>query len=143
MELIMTRNQLPSFRSPLSLLDSFFSDALPEAFPESQMPLTDIVETKDSFVVTMDLPGIAEQDVQVEFHERTLKVRAERKDPPLPEGAQWRRRQRQAAKFRSAIVLPQIVDGDAIEAQLVHGVLRVTIKKVAKAMPVQVQIRGA
>ena len=57
----MTKCNVPTFRSPLNnLFDSFFSDALPEAYPGCHCPATDIQETAQSFAIALDLPGVAE-----------------------------------------------------------------------------------
>ena len=39
----------------------------------------DLVETDDHFVLRADLPGLTEEDVKIEFEDRTLTVSGERK----------------------------------------------------------------
>ncbi len=138
----MTCCNRPKFRSPLGgLIDSFFSDALPEAFPGALAPLTDIAETKDAFVISVQLPGIAEQDVHVEMHEHNLKVRGERKDEREQEGTRWHRKEQRFGAFERIVSLPQTADAARIEAKLGNGVLTVTVPKTQKPQPVRVEIR--
>ena len=138
----MTCCNRPKFRSPLGgLIDSFFSDALPEAFPGALAPLTDIAETKDAFVISVQLPGIAERDIHVEMHEHNLKVRGERKDEREQEGTRWHRKEQRFGAFERTVSLPQTADAARIEAKLGNGVLTVTVPKTQKPQPVRVEIR--
>lgn len=138
----MTCCNRPKFRSPLGgLIDSFFSDSLPEAFPGALAPATDIAETQDAFVISVALPGIAEQDIHVEMHEHNLKVRGERKDEREQEGTRWHRKEQRFGAFERIVSLPQTADAARIEAKLGNGVLTVTVAKTQKAQPVRVEIR--
>lgn len=138
----MTYCNRPKFRSPLGgLIDSFFSDALPEAFPGAQAPATDIAETQDAFVISVQLPGIAEQDIRVEMHDHALTVRAERKDVREQEGTRWHRKEQRFGAFERVVSLPQSADASRIEAKLGNGVLTVTVAKTQKPQPVRVEIR--
>lgn len=140
----MTNRNITPFRSPFAgLIDSFFADSLPEAFPGSAAPASDIVETKEAFVLHLDLPGVRDQDLEVEVHDRTLRVRAERKQAGLAEGTRWHRRERHFGKVERTIVLPEIANLEAVEAKLENGVLTITVPKVAEKQPVRVQIKTA
>src|SRR5690606_13602737 len=43
-------------------------------------PLTNISETDKTYVLSFELPGVTEADIQVQLQDKTLTVTAERKD---------------------------------------------------------------
>jgi HSP20 family protein len=138
----MTKCNVPTFRSPLNnLFDSFFSDALPEAYPGCHCPATDIQETAQSFVIALDLPGVAESDIQIEALDRNLKIRAERKDAPQQDGTRLHRKEQRRGAFERTFLLPDTADTTRIDAKLELGVLTVTVQKIEKPQPKRIQIR--
>lgn len=140
----MTNRNIAPFRSPFAgLIDSFFADTLPEAFPGASAPASDIVETKEAFVLQIDLPGVRDQELEVEVHDRTLRVRAERKAAEADADTRWHRRERRFGKIERTVVLPEIANLEAVDAKLEHGVLTITVPKVAEKQPVRVQIKTA
>ncbi len=139
----MNHCNVPAFRRPFgNLFDSFFSDALPEVFPGALSPATDIAETASSFVIALDLPGIAEQDVHVEALDRQLTIRAERKDARDSESTRWHRKEQRYGAFSRTIILPETADTSRVEAKLAQGVLTVTVQKLEKQQPKKIEVRG-
>lgn len=140
----MTNRNITPFRTPFAgLIDSFFADSLPEAFPGAAAPASDITETADAFVLQFDLPGVRDQDLDVEVHERTLRVRAERKAQETTEGTRWHRRERRFGKVERTIVLPEGANLEAVDAKLEHGVLTISVPKIPEKKPTRVQIKSA
>lgn len=139
----MTQRQLTNTLHPFAgLIDTFFADTLPEAFPGAAAPATDIAETETAFHIAVELPGIREADVQVEVHERNLKITAERPDTSKAEGLRWHRREQRFGKRARTIVLPDTANTATIEAKLEHGLLSITVQKHEKAQPVRVQVKA-
>ncbi len=130
-------------RSPFrGLLDSFFADSLPEAFPGPLAPATNIAESADQLAIEFELPGVEESDIQLEVHERQLVVHAERKDTRAQaKDTNWHRVEHRFGTWSRTIVLPDSVDGAAATAKYRNGVLSVTIPKHPKSKPVRLQIK--
>ena len=125
------------------LFDSFFTDSLPEVFPGPLTPATSIVETPTSFLVSFDLPGIDEQDIQLDLQEGNLTVSAERKEQATAADATWHRREQRHGQWSRTIVLPESANPQAIEATYRRGVLEVVVQKHPKSLPTRVPIKGA
>lgn len=129
-------------RDPFThLIDSFFSDGLPELFEQGNLPRTNVAETEDAYLVQLELPGVTEEAIDVKVHEGQLHVRAERKDETQSEGRTWHRVEQRYGTFARTIALPKNARGDAIEAVYQQGVLSLTIPKVPEAKPVQIQVK--
>ena len=95
-----------------------------------------------NFVLRADVPGLTEQDFDINVTGSTLTLRGERK-LEVPEGHSVHRRERSAFRFAKSYELPARVDGDKATATLKHGVLTVTLPKVAEAQPRQISVKAA
>jgi HSP20 family protein len=103
-------------------------------------PPTNVLETKESFVVRSEVPGLAEADVSVSVEENVLVIRGERK-ADVPEGHKVHLREKQAYAFTRKCPLPARVEADAVAATLKDGVLTVTLPKAKEALPRQVAVK--
>ena len=103
-------------------------------------PATNVFETKESFVVRADVPGLAESDVSVSVEEDALVIRGERK-LPVPDGYRVHLRERAPVAFTRKLPLPARVDADAVSATLKDGVLTVTLPKAREALPRQIAVK--
>ncbi len=102
-------------------------------------PAANIYEVEDAYVVTMDLPGVAKDQVDILIDKNTLLVKAT-SAVSEPEGlrATWRE-YRHGAFARSFAMGPNI-DAGAIEAQLTTGILTLRLPKRAEAQPQRIAV---
>lgn len=113
-----------------SLLDQAWGAAWPPPVlrdAEGFVPLADLEETDEAYVVELELPGVRKKDVTVEVAGRRLSVTGERKE--RERAGILRRRTRSVGGFTYDVVLPGDIDEDAISADLLDGVLTVTVPK--------------
>jgi HSP20 family protein len=96
------------------------------------LPMADLEETADAWVVDIDLAGVDKDDIDVEVEDRTLVVSGERKEKER-EGV-LRRKTRVTGTFRYEVRLPADVNTDQVEATLDKGELTVKLPK-AKPEP--------
>jgi len=93
-------------------------------------PLTHSVkEEGENIVVTMELPGIDAQNMEIDAAENYITVRAEQKEERGGDEEDYRFRERRYGLFRSTIPLPKKVRPEAAEASFDHNVLRITVPK--------------
>jgi HSP20 family protein len=90
-------------------------------------PATDVYATDDAVVVTVELPGVGDDDVAVETGDRQLTVRGTRHF--RGEGAAYHRLERSYGEFRCAIALPADADAARRRVRLEAGVLTVEIPR--------------
>ena len=155
--MLKTNCSLPQTRSSFDdLFGRFFGDSLADFYGQEtrrgNMPRTNISESDDGYELAFELPGVAEDDIQVQLHERTLTVTATRKDErqtddDAPEdGAtnnkRWHRVEHRYGEFSRAIQLPKNAADDGVEAVYKSGVLTVTVPKQVEAKPAQIAVRA-
>jgi len=117
------------------------NDASP-AEPEFQVPLVDILEEAERFVIRADVPGMSQEHIEVQMDDHTLTIRGERSHETRDEGGEGRfsRIERHTGSFKRQFVLPETIDADSIGARLEHGVLEITIPKRPETTPRTIEI---
>ena len=135
------RPDLDAFRTEM---DRLFRDVLPTASDDASRawaPATDVVETDDAHVLSMDLPGVEADAVDVHFADGTLRVSGQRETERSEAGARFHRVERSRGRFVRAFHLGPDVDADAIDASYDAGVLTVEVRKTEARKPRQIAVR--
>jgi HSP20 family protein len=104
------------------------------------IPAMDLVETEDDFVLRADLPGLSEQDVNIELEDHVLTVSGERKSEHEERKEGYYRVERASGAFSRSLTLPEGVNPEAIKASFDKGVLEVRIPKPEERKPRKVAI---
>jgi HSP20 family protein len=113
---------------------------LPAAF-RSELPATDVKENTKAFVITVDLPGVEEKDIDVSVSDDVLTIRAEVTEERKEEKENYFLSERQHGALQRVFRIPSGVDGDKIDAKYARGVLTVTLPKTAEAQQKQRKIK--
>lgn len=103
-------------------------------------PLVDVHETKDGFLLQVELPGVKQEDIQVSIEGDTLTLRGERKRESKVDENQYYRVERNYGGFQRSIVLPCVVDPDQVKATYRDGVLEIRLPKKEEAKAIKVEI---
>lgn len=103
-------------------------------------PDTDMSETDEAYMVSVDLPGLTKKDVQVSYQDHRLTISGERKGETKEEKKDYIRQERYVGKFTRSFTLPTEIKEDKIKATFKEGVLSVTIPKVEAKKPKTVNI---
>jgi HSP20 family protein len=105
------------------------------------IPAMDLVETDDHFVLTADLPGLTQDDINLEFEGDVLTLSGERKVEHHQRKEGFYRLERAAGAFTRSLTLPEGVDVDGVSATFDKGVLEVRIPKPEARKPRRVAIQ--
>jgi HSP20 family protein len=105
------------------------------------IPAMDLVETDDHYVLRADLPGLAEEDVDVQMQDNMLTVSGERKPEHEARHEGYHRLERAFGGFSRSLSLPDGVDPAGVQAEFDRGVLEIRIPKPEQKKPRQVQIK--
>jgi len=100
----------------------------------SWVPLADVYETAEGYVVELELPGIPRGDVEVQIRGDELVVRGERRPPPGGRPDVFHRLERRNGPFARTFRFSEEVDGDRVRAEFHDGLLRLDLPK-AQARP--------
>ena len=99
------------------------------------VPPADVVERDKEYLVKVDLPEVAKDDVKVVFDDGVLTIRGERKIEKEVKGEKVHRTERLYGTFERSFALPDDVDAKSIRAESKDGMLVVTLPRLAVAKP--------
>jgi HSP20 family protein len=132
------RNKLAPFPSgstldfPMSRGSNLFDDLLnllDNNRQSSWIPAFDIADEKDNLVIRADVPGIKEDDLNIEVNNNILTISGERSSENKGEHNGYYRVERSQGRFSRSIQLPEDVDPQDISADYKDGVLEIKAAK--------------
>jgi HSP20 family protein len=133
--------EVDSLRSDLDrLFDGFFSRRPGNGARSRWLPAMDLVETDDHLVLRADLPGLTEEDVNIEVKDNVLTVSGERRSEHEEKREGYYRVERGFGNFSRSLTLPDGVDADKVTANFDKGVLEVRIPKPEERKPQRIEI---
>ena len=114
--------------------DPFRSVGIPSWFGGfGPSPSVDLSESEKSFELTMELPGMEADDVELELSGDALTVKGEKRKELEKQEQDYHLTERSFGQFRRTFTLPSGVEADKIGAAFSKGVLTVTVPKLAEA----------
>jgi len=129
-----------------SRINDLFDDTLGRSRTQSAagagiwFPPVDVLESKDSYLIRAELPGMKKEDFHLEVHNGSLALSGERKQEQVADGVEYHRIERVSGKFTRSFFLPQTVNSDAIKATYRDGILEIHVPKAEDAKPKQIAI---
>jgi HSP20 family protein len=102
---------------------------------------TDVLETSDSVVVKVNLPGVSPENIELNLERNLLTLTAKLEDDFL-KGAKFLHRERAYGEQKRVVQIPVRIAGDSVEAKLEHGVLTVKIAKAADSQAKRIAINA-
>jgi HSP20 family molecular chaperone IbpA len=103
-------------------------------------PRFDICQTDEAFFLIGDMPGVAAEDVDIRYENKTLTIWG--KVAPRNEGVSHWAKEYGVGDYYRTFQLSDGIDAAAMEAELKNGVLTVRLPKRADARPARVTVRG-
>jgi HSP20 family protein len=104
-------------------------------------PALDISERKDAYLVTVELPGVEAEDLDITMEDGLLTIQGERQFTSESTEQQFHRVERRYGAFRRSITLPAQVQAEQIQASFDNGVLQIVVPKAEEAKPKRIQVR--
>jgi HSP20 family protein len=99
------------------------------ASPQSWQPRCDMVETDEAIIVEVELPGVTCEEVRLEVEGDVLRMTGERRAATQRQGRNYHYLEQHYGQFERQLRLPRSVDRDAMHAECVNGILRITLPK--------------
>ena len=125
------------------LFDNFFT-GLPERrrglLDGEWAPSVDVAETDNEVVVTAELPGVKQDDVDITVTDDVLTLKGEKKEEKEVKEKNYHRIERSYGSFQRSVSLPAGVQADKAKATYKDGVLHITVPKAEEAKPKQIKI---
>jgi HSP20 family protein len=107
------------------------------------VPGADIAETDKEFVVTLELPGVADSEVDVRVSGNHLVVTGERKQKKEEKDKHYYRIESSHGAFERRFELPQDVrkDPESVKATFSKGMLEIKIPKAEARAPARIPVK--
>ena len=112
------------------------------AAPQASFPGINVYAHQDAIVITAELPGVKENDLDITIHRDTVTLRGERQDE-VEEAKAYHRRERGRGSFVRTFGLPFQVDPDKVEAKLNAGILTLSLERPEHDKPKRIRIGSA
>ncbi len=136
----------------LSLFNTLFNDdgyTFPTYYAQrSQVPSVDVTENKTGYVLSMDLPGRTENDVEISLKDDILTISSVKqaetqKEETKASDCTWLIRERKTSQFKRSFTMPKDINSDDVNATFKNGVLKVAIGKKPNAAERKIAINVA
>ena len=136
----------------LALFDTIFNNSMENVFGgmgyrSSYVPKVDVKETKDNYILDMELPGRSEKDVNIELDHNTLTISSkieevkETKDSKDSKASEkWLIKERRYSSFRRSFTIPEDVNAEEVKANFKNGILSVLMPRKALPTPKKIMI---
>jgi len=125
------------------LFDNLLDVSPAEAGATAWIPNADIVESEDSVVVRIELPGVDAERLELSVHSGNVIVQGEKPRTAVEGPAEFQVAERAFGRFRRVIHLGVPVNTRQAEAVLKNGLLRICFPKVpnrrGEAVPIEVE----
>jgi HSP20 family protein len=105
-------------------------------------PALDIAERKDAYLVTVELPGVKLDDLEITLEDGLLTIQGDRQFTSESSEEQYHRVERSSGTFRRSITLPAQIMADEVDASMEDGVLRILVPKAEEAKAKRIQVNA-
>ena len=106
-----------------------------------RLPL-DVFDHEDSYTIFASLPGVSAENIEINMEDNVLSIQANLPETEVDESAQPLWRERRFGQFQRQISLPAPIHREAITADYVNGVLKLTLPKAESARVHQIPVRS-
>jgi len=127
-------------------MNRLFEDAFTSRGEEKDLvasswsPSVDIYETENEIVLTAEVPGVDEKNIEIKLEDNTLSLKGERTFEKETKEENYHRIERAYGSFYRSFTLPRNIDQDNIKAESENGILRISMPKKPELKPKKVKI---
>jgi HSP20 family protein len=127
-------------------MNRLFEDAFTSRGEEKDLvasnwsPSVDIYETENEIILTAEVPGVDEKNIEIKLEDNTLSLKGERNFEKETKEENYHRIERAYGSFYRSFTLPGNIDQDNIKAENENGILRITMPKKSELKPKKVKI---
>lgn len=135
----------------LALFNSLFNnglmdDAFDFNYKNALAPKVDVSVTDKEYTLQMDLPGLNQENVNIEINANTLTIASKKEETHEEKDKDARKyliRERRTTSFSRSFTLPDDIDENGTKAVFKNGILTVTLNRKAAPQPKKIAIESA
>ncbi len=102
------------------------------------IPAVDIFESDDNLTLVADMPGVDKEGLDINLDKGLLSIKGQ---VTLPDRGQTVVREFSGANYHRQFKISEHIDAEKTSAELVNGVLTLTLPKAESAKPKKIEIR--
>lgn len=136
-----TRDPFANMRQMQSAMNRLFSGARVPG-QSTAHPSVNFWASENSIVLTTELPGLTEQDIELTVEDTLLSLRGTYPEPEDGDTTVWHRRERSDGTFLRSVELPFRVNADHIDARFENGVLTIELQRPEDDKPKRIKIKS-
>lgn len=95
-------------------------------------PVLDIISEEKNYTIKVELPGVAQKDIEVELEDDILRIKGEKKHEKEQKHEGYYSMERTYGSFQRVLNLPEDCDKESIATSFKDGVLTIQIEKIPK-----------
>lgn len=115
---------------------------VPTRRPAAFRPAVSLTEDGEAYTLTLELPGVAPEAIEVTLLSGELTIKGEKTLPTPGEDVNVHVQERLAGGFERTVKFPMAVAHDGVTAHAAHGVLTVRVAKAKEALPRTIKVTG-
>jgi HSP20 family protein len=119
---------LHGYGDPLNRMENLFPGSLSDRLLK---PMVDISANDKEYTISIEVPGIEQDDIKLEIHNNTLTVKGEKRQEKEEKKKDYYRMERSYGAFQRVLSLPEDADQDKVAATFKNGVLSVNVPRKA------------
>lgn len=123
-----------------SLFNSFFATPFSTPATTANAPALDVVENDEGYRLKVDLPGMTQDQVEVQFADNVLTVQGKREEASERDEGRWHVVERSRGTFARSVKFPTNVDPSRVRAAMKNGVLTVAVPKAETARTQKIKV---
>ncbi len=104
------------------------------------LPPVDIYETETDVMLVAELPGVKEEELDIQMSDGVLTLKGDKKYPIEGDSDNYYRLERSYGKFNRSFTIPSTVDVNSVKASLKDGLLKITLKKRTEIQPKVIKV---
>jgi HSP20 family protein len=97
------------------------------------VPAVNISETKESYQVSLAVPGMKKEDFKIDIDGNMLTISSEKEETKEEKEKKFTRKEYSYSSFSRSFTLPDEVDKEKIEAKYDEGVLKIALPRRVEA----------
>ena len=121
-------NEFNEFKDEFSkLLRNFFGETKMDGCEYDFLPPLDVFEEDNYLIIELEIPGVEKDGIEISFANKVLTIFGEKKTRLDKEKLNFFRIERSSGKFHRKIDIEHNIDEESINAELVNGVLKISL----------------
>ena len=106
------------------------------------VPLVDVRESEEAYLIDVEVPAVAANDLSVSVAENLLTVTGKSQNPEKDQSESYYRLERRRGSFSRRFRLPKDADSEGISADTKDGVLYLQVPKKAETIARNIEIKS-